>query len=65
MATDDKIKDEKWCDINRSSKNISIIDSEIDKYEYLTGKEILPYGQSGIIKEAKLILHSAKHVKNK
>ena len=43
MAIDDKIKDEKTqCDINREAAKVSALSSgKIDKYEYLTGKEIL------------------------
>ena len=38
----------------RSSKNISIIIwKKIDKYEYLTGKEILPSKKRQIIEQAK------------
>ena len=44
MTTDDKIKDEKLhYDINRGATKISTLSSgKIDKYEYLTGEEILP-----------------------
>ena len=43
MATDDRIKDEKLqYDINKETANISALSSrKIDKYEYLTGEEIL------------------------
>ena len=43
MATDDKIRDEKLqYDINRETAKISPLSSgKIDKYEYLTGEEIL------------------------
>ena len=44
MTINDKIKDEKLeYDINRDAAKISALSSgQIDKYEYLTGKEILP-----------------------
>ena len=42
MTIDDKIRDKKrQYDINRKAAKISALSSrEIDKYEYLTGKEI-------------------------
>ena len=45
MITDDKIRDEKLqYDINREAAKLSALSSEkVDKYEYLTGKEILPF----------------------
>ena len=44
MTIDEKIRDEKLQhDINREAAKISALSSEnIDKYEYLTGEEILP-----------------------
>ena len=55
MTIDDKIKDEKLkCNINREAAKISALSSgKIDKYEYLTGEEILPSNQSRIIEQAK------------
>ena len=55
MAIDDKIKDEKLqYDINREEAKISTLSSgKTDKYEYLTGEEILPSDQSRIIEQAK------------
>ena len=38
---------------------------KIDKYEYLTGEEILPSNQKQIIKQAKFILLWEKVLKNK
>ena len=39
-------------DINREATKISALSSrKIDKYEYLTGKEILPSDQSRIIEQ--------------
>ena len=45
MAVADKIRDEiLQYDINRKAAKISALSSgKIDKYEYLTGEEILPY----------------------
>ena len=55
MTIEDKIKDEKLqYDINREAAKISALSSgKIDKYEYLTGEEILPYNQQQIIEQAK------------
>ena len=55
MTINDKIIDEKLqCDINREAAKISALSSgKIDKYEYLTGEEILPSDQSRIIEQAK------------
>ena len=55
MTIDDKIKDEKLqYNVNRKTAKISALSSgKIDKYEYLTGEEILPSDQSRIIEQAK------------
>ena len=55
MTTEDQIKDEKiQYDINREAAKISALSSgKIDKYEYLTGEEILPSNQQQIIQQAK------------
>ena len=47
MTIEDQIKDEKLqYDINREAAKISASSSDkIDKYEYLTGEEILPFNQ--------------------
>ena len=47
MSIEDWIRDEKLqYDINREAAKISTLSSgKIDKYEYLTGKEILSYTQ--------------------
>ena len=51
MTIEDKIKDEKLqYDINREAAKSS---GKLDKYEYLTGEEILPSNQRQIIKQAK------------
>ena len=55
MTTDDKIRDEKLqYDINREAAKLSaLLSGKIDKYEYLTGDEILSSDQSKIIEKAK------------
>ena len=55
MTIGDQIKDEKLqYDINREAAKISALSSgKIDKYEYLTGKEILPSNQRQIIEQDK------------
>ena len=55
MTIEDQIKDEKLqYDINREAAKISALSSgKIGKYEYLTGKEILPSNQQQIIEQAK------------
>ena len=44
MTIDDKIRDEKLLyDSNREAAKVSTLSSgKIDKYEYLTGEEVLP-----------------------
>ena len=44
---DDKIRYEKLqYDINRDAEKVSALSSgKIDKYEYLTGEEIVPFNQ--------------------
>ena len=55
MTIEDQIKDEKLqYGINREAAKISALSSgKIDKYEYLTGEEILPSNQQPIIQQAK------------
>ena len=55
MTSDDKIRDENvQCNINREAGKISALSSgKIDKYQFLTGEEILPSDQSRIIEQAK------------
>ena len=55
MTIDDQIRDKKLqYDINREAPKISALSSgKIDKYEYLTGKEMLPSNQQKIIEQAK------------
>ena len=75
MTIEDKIKNEKLkYDINREAAKISALSSgKIDKYEYLTGEEILPPNQQQIIEQAKftysplekLLKNKQKKKKNK
>ena len=55
MTIEDQIKDEKLqYDINREAAKISALSSgKLHKYEYVTGKEILPSNQQQIIQQAK------------
>ena len=67
MAIDDKIKDEKLkFDTNRDNAKILALSSgKIDKYEYLTGKKILPSDQRRVIEPAKFTYSLGKLWKNK
>ena len=55
MTINDQIRDEKLqYDINREAAKISALSSgKIHKYEYLTGKDILPSNQQQIIEQAR------------
>ena len=55
MTTDDQIRDEKLqYNINRKAAEISALSSgKINKYEYLTGEDILPSNQHQIIEQAR------------
>ena len=55
MAFDDKIRDEKvQYNINREAAKISVLSSsKDDKYEFLTGEEMLPSDENRIIEQAK------------
>ena len=55
MTIEDQIKDENLqYDINREAAKLSaLLSSRVDKYEYLTGEEILPLNQQQIIQQAK------------
>ena len=55
MAINDQIRDEKiQYDIDRKTTEISALSSgKIDKYEYLTGKEVLPSNQQQIMEQVK------------
>ena len=54
MTIDDQIRDEKLqYNINREAAKISALSSnKFDKYEYLTGKEILPSNLKQMIQQA-------------
>ena len=55
MTIEDQTKDENLqYDINKEAAKISALSlGKIDKYEYLTGEEILPSNQQQIIQQAK------------
>ena len=55
MTIEDQIRDKRLqYDINRKAAKISALSSgKIDKYDYLTCKEILPSNQQQIIEQAK------------
>ena len=55
MTIEDQIRDQKLqYDINREAAKISALSSgKIDKYEYLTGEEILPSNKQQIVELAK------------
>ena len=55
MTNDDQVEDEKLqYDITTEAEKISALSSgKIDKYEYLTGEEILPANQKQIVEESK------------
>ena len=55
MTIEDQIKNEKLpYDINKEAAKTSALSSgKIDKYEYLTGEEILPSNQGQIIEQPK------------
>ena len=55
MKTDDKIRDEKvQSHINREAAKISASSSDkTDKYEFFTGKEMLPSDQRRVIEQAR------------
>ena len=55
MTSNDQIRDEKLqYDINRKAAKISALPSgKIHKYEYLSGKDILPSNQQQIIEQSR------------
>ena len=54
MTIEDQIKDERLqYNINREAAISALSSGKLDKYEYLTGKEILPSNQQQIIQQAK------------
>ena len=62
MITDHKITDKKLqCNINRAAAKVSALSSgKVDKYEYLTGREILPSDQSRMMDKANLLFSLKK-----
>ena len=60
MTIDNQIRDEKLQhDINREAAKISILSSnKFNKYEYLTGKKILPSNRTQMIKQAKFAYYT-------
>ena len=60
MTINDQIRDEKLrYDINREAAKISALSSgKIHKYEYLTGKNILPSNQQQMIEQARFTYSS-------
>ena len=60
MTINDQIRDEKLkYDINRKAAKTSALSSaKIDKYEYLTGQDILPSNQQQVIGTAKFTYFS-------
>ena len=60
MTIRDEIKDQKLqYDINRQATKISaILSGKIDKYEFLTGEEILPPDQRGVIEQGRFAYSS-------
>ena len=68
MTIEDQIRDEKLqYDVNREAGKISALSpGKIDKYEYLTGEEILPSNQQQTIEQAKFTYSPlGKILKNK
>ena len=54
MTIEDQIRDEKLhYDINREAAKTALSSGKIDKYEYITGEEILPSTRQQIIEQAK------------
>ena len=62
MKIDDKISNEKLqYDINREEAKIPALShGKIDKYEYLTGEEILLYDQIRVIEQVNYLLSFRK-----
>ena len=67
MTINDQTRDEKLqYDINRETAKISALSSsKIQKYEYLTGEDILPSNQQQIIEQGKSFRKKAKQLKIK
>ena len=64
MTINDKIRDEKpQYDINSEAAKISALSyGKIDKYEYLTGEEILPSNQRQTIEEMNFVYSPLRKV---
>ena len=60
MTTDDKIRDEKLqYDVNReAAKILALLSGKLDKYESLTGEEILPSNQRQTIEQVRCFYRS-------
>ena len=57
MTIDDQIRDEKLrYDINKEAAKISALSSgKLHKYEYLTGKDILPSNKQQLLEQTKFM----------
>ena len=65
MTSDGQIRDEKLqYNINREAAKISALSSgKFDKYEYLTGEEVLPSNQQQVIEQVKFTYSFEKQTK--
>ena len=66
MTTGNNIRYEKLkCNINKeAAKILALSSSKVDKYDYLTSEEILPFNQSQTIEQAKSTYNFQKTNKN-
>ena len=66
MAIDNKIRDEKFQDeIKReTTKLLTLSSGKIDKYEYLTGEEILPSDQRRVLSFSKSFKEKTKAIED-
>ena len=56
MVIDDKIRNEKLqYAVNREEAKTSASSGKTDTYEYLTGKQVLPFDQSKVIEQPNLL----------
>ena len=64
IITDEKLRDEKTqYNMDREAEKTSALTSgKIDKYEYLTGKEILSAGPGQIKEQAKIYIFSSRKI---
>ena len=70
MTIDDQVQDEKLqYDINREAEEIlTLLSDKINKYQYLTGEEILSSNQKQIMEQAEFtysLLEKQKQLKTK